>query len=517
MKRAAGVAGLALVSLAAVALSLAATHPYPGVTVDSGEYLAVAEGLTEGHGFTMPYVGYDEPYHVLAPGERVPMTQFPPLYPGVLAGLIEAFGVAGLTAGRIVAAVCYFLLVGAAQLTLWRATGRASIGILGGLLLLAPDLVIAHSMVWSEALMIAALIGAVHFTARYLNGGTTVHLVGAGVCGALAALTRFAGAAVIIGVAIAIFFDRRRTTARRIVRSGVVSLLALVPVALWFRRNALLLGTVSEKEPGWHPPGLVHISQALGTVGGWLVPPGRLAILCGLTAVLGAVAFAFARGRGSLRLEPGTLAGACGLFALVYGGFVLAARVLLDQNIPFDSRMLAPLQVTLLIGLTAVAAKAAASRVRALLTVALVVLAVASLVRSAFVVRDFSSLSVAGYTGDQWTDSDTLRYAGTLSSSTVVITNAPDPLWLWHGRAALLLPPRSSLYSGEENTNYSQQLRELLEATRCKEAIVVFFDSPTRKPIRFIDPVIVDELRLEILARFEDGEAYDVDEPRQGC
>lgn len=53
-------------ALAAAALAAVASHPYPGATVDSGEYLAVAEGLVEGHGLTMRYVNYDEAFRVVS-------------------------------------------------------------------------------------------------------------------------------------------------------------------------------------------------------------------------------------------------------------------------------------------------------------------------------------------------------------------------------------------------------------------------------------------------------------------
>ena len=58
---------IVLAPAAAAAIALYASDPYAGVTVDSGEYLAVAEGLADGHGLTMPYVNYDEPFRVLEP------------------------------------------------------------------------------------------------------------------------------------------------------------------------------------------------------------------------------------------------------------------------------------------------------------------------------------------------------------------------------------------------------------------------------------------------------------------
>ena len=56
----------------------------------------------------------------------------------------------------------------------------------------------------------------------------------------------------------------------------------------------------------------------------------------------------------------------------------------------------------------------------------------------------------------------------------------------------------------------------MLAATKCRDAVVVFFDQPTRKPRRYIEPLLVRGLGLTRTHRFSDGEIYDVAEPRCG-
>ena len=109
-----------------LALAFLAAQPYPGVTVDSGEYLAVADGLVNGHGYTMPYVGYDEAFRVLEDGERVPMTQFPPLYPTLLA-MFNASGLSLLGAARAIGGLAYAGTVLAACLAVWGYTAPSSV------------------------------------------------------------------------------------------------------------------------------------------------------------------------------------------------------------------------------------------------------------------------------------------------------------------------------------------------------------------------------------------------------
>src|SRR3954453_23245517 len=95
----------------AMTIVLFTTRDGPGATVDSGEYVAVADGLRHGHGLTMPYVGYDEPYpEVVMPGERVDLTVFPPLFPAPIAATSLASGAAPVTSARWLDALSYAVM-----------------------------------------------------------------------------------------------------------------------------------------------------------------------------------------------------------------------------------------------------------------------------------------------------------------------------------------------------------------------------------------------------------------------
>jgi 4-amino-4-deoxy-L-arabinose transferase-like glycosyltransferase len=500
-----------LVALAAAVLVFIATNPYPGVTIDSGEYLAVAEGVTDGHGFTMPYLSYDEPFRVLEPGERVTMTVFPPLYPILLAGFAEVADVAVLTSARMLGLAVFFAVVLLAQGLVWSDTRRWAAALAAGLLLFASDIVTAHAMAWSEAVMILAMLGTVAFVRRHLETGRRWDLVIAGVCACAAGLTRFAGVPVIFGAGAALLLTGEPLR-KRLVKAAAFCSLSLIPIAAWFVRNGVVTGYASEKELGWHPPSIASLFQMADTFGGWVIPPGPAARVLGLVLLVLGLVFLARRAR-QVGQEPSAgLGRLCLIFGVLYLAFVVAARTLLDQNIPFDPRMLVPLQVLLLVGIASVT-RPDGSRAQRVLTICIAILAVVSVGRGVHASATFSSLSVAGYTGDQWLRSETMAFAEDLPRDVVIITNTPDPLWLWHGTSPLFIPPRSNLYSGKANANYSAQLEELLAATGCRDAVVVFFNRPNRKPPREIDPLIVYELGLTKTEEFEDGEVYTVDEP----
>ena len=492
----------------AAGLSFLAAQPYPGATVDSGEYLSVAEGLLQGDGLTMPYAGYDEAFRVIEPGERVPMTQFPPGYPVVLAAT-QKLGLGSLDGARIVGAICFGISAALAGfLVSWETKSLTAIAITAGLMVSA-DLVIVHSMVWSETVMLAALIGAVAVTLRYLRGGGLADLVVAGALSVIASITRFVGVSAIVAVAFVLLIASRGSLTRRATRAVVFAVLCIAPTVAWFVRNATILGRPSEKELGLYVPGFDHVAQMLATFGGWVVPwKAAMPFVGGALLLIGAVFGTRRLVRASKEARLPSVPGLCVLFGSFYFAFVVASRTLLDQNIAFDFRILIPLYVLTVVGVC--------SRFSAIPrwgSVLLIILATASLVRGLDATRSFSDLSVAAYTGDAWRASPTLRHAGDLPPDTMLITNAPDPLWIWHGKVSVIVPPRSSLYSGEANEGYSRDLAEIHAATRCRDAVVVFFDQPTRKPRRYIEPLLVRALGLEKTHRFSDGEIYEVSEP----
>ena len=506
-------AAMAMIAAFAALLAYGAALPHPGVSVDSGEYLAVAEGLSEGHGLTMPYVNYDEPWQVVGPNERVPMAQFPPLYPSVVAGVHVTTGLSLTDSARLIGTVVFFFVVLAVEVLLWRRTGSILWAAAAGALLVAPDLVTVHAMAWSEPLLLAGMVGLVAFITRHLETGRTSYLMAAACSGAAASLVRFAGIALVMGAGllVATASDNRR---RRLLTGMLFAAAALSGVAAWFVRNALVVGTASEKTPGLYPPNLDDLEQFLETIGGWFVPGDPVALICG-ALVIGALLWMSRSKLPSLLRSGDALIRTCTVIGLAYFAFVLSSKLLLDRNIPLDPRLLAPLQVLAVIAVCAFLGRR--KGIRPPIAAMLCALVALTVFRASYTAWEFSSLNVASYTNRHWRKSPTLRYAGELPPDTLVISNATDPLWLWHDRTALLVPSRVNLYSGRRNTSYRKQVAELHAATRCRDAVVVFFSKPTRKPPREIDPEVRRQLGLVETEDFRDGEIYDVDEPPADC
>lgn len=491
-----------VLALAVLAVSLVGSAPRLGTTVDSGEYLAVAEGLRSGHGLTMPYLSPDEPYPRAARElkQRVDLTQFPPAYPVAVAAIDVVAPGGVVDAARWVSALS-FAVVALSVTALCRRRTTAVVATAG---LLSVDFVTVHSMAWSEPLLLAATAAAVAFAVRYAERRRPADLGLLCASLALASGARFLGTAA--GLAIAVVLAMRPTRARR--AALLVAASGVLPTVLWFLRNTLVLGTPSEKTVVWHPPERPDFEEGLENLATWTrtTEAGPEAALLLLPAVVLLVLATRADADSRVRMRIG-LVGA-GLYLSCF----LAARSLIDANVPIDLRLLAPAHLFLIVALVA-AFDVAADRGRQPFT--FVAVATAAVLGATAVVGigwavDFSGSEASGHAAERWQTSQTMAFVESLPDDTTVVTNAPDAVWLSTGHEALLfIPMRTSLYTGEPNRDHGAQLEALAEAVESSPgAVVAFFDRPTRGSARRMPDRVVEALRLELADDLADGDVY---------
>lgn len=510
---------VAVVSIAvgslAMAVVLAATREGPGATVDSGEYLAVADGLRGGHGFTMPYVSYDEPYpDVVRVGERVPMTQYPPLFPAVLAAFGAVSGTSSLAAARWVNALAIGALVATVAALVACATQSWRWGALAGGVLVCPAIVYPGSMVWSEPLMLVLFVGAVAATWRALSTRSMTMLALATALAAAASLVRFPGITAVGAVGFLVLVHGGDRLPMRLRRAAAVVASGSLPLLGWFARNVALIEAPSEKTIAWHPPGLEVATRTMRTFTTWFMrdTPTRRAVLVPVVLILvgwGAASAVRALRRGSVRWDA--LPAVCAAFGLAYASFMLVSRALLDNNVVFSTRQLAPLHVLLVVGgLCASAAQPSRRRRLAVVALSVAVIASGTLRLATKTVPVFPDTHRAGYASAAWDASAGIAYIERLPVDTVVVTNAPDAVWIRTGRPSLFIPLAGDLYRGGPNERYPAQLEALAAGMRGHDALVVFFDHPTRRQRRTIDPRVIDALRLVRGQRLADATVFTV-------
>src|SRR2546423_9662912 len=157
--RAQGVVGWAAVAGAAagaVALTLRATAHYgPGAEPDTVTYLVAAHHLRAGDGF--------------ADIDGSPLTLFPPVFPAAVA-VLEWFGLAPLSAARILNAVMLGVLVVLAAVWTRRISGSPWLGaVVAAVVAVATPMVTMASNALSEPVGIVALVACLLFLTEALR------------------------------------------------------------------------------------------------------------------------------------------------------------------------------------------------------------------------------------------------------------------------------------------------------------------------------------------------------------
>ena len=99
------------------------------MTVDSGSYVTLADGIRSGDGPTSPVMHYGEPYpDRVEIGRRRLVTHFPPLYPAVIAVFAMATGLDTIDAARWLGASLLAITIAWVTVLVGRRTGRSARG-----------------------------------------------------------------------------------------------------------------------------------------------------------------------------------------------------------------------------------------------------------------------------------------------------------------------------------------------------------------------------------------------------
>jgi len=158
----------------------------PYIGSDSVEYLEAAANLAQGRGLVL----------VRASGAVRPLTIHPPFY-SIILGTLIMFGANNIDAAKILNALLFsslILNIAVFQIFYLR---RKALAVACVLVLMMPAILGNFMSAMSEALYVFLLFLSIHFLVLYLDHGSTVLLLLAGVCSGLLVLTRFGGLSII--------------------------------------------------------------------------------------------------------------------------------------------------------------------------------------------------------------------------------------------------------------------------------------------------------------------------------
>ncbi len=510
---------LLLLIAAAGALTVFAVADQGSVrpTSDSIVFIAAARSLNAGAGLTIPY-GAPDP---------TPLTNFPPLYPALLAlvggmlGVDPASVVLGLNS--LVFALT-LLLVGAAVLRY--SGGSLYTAVFAALLTLSG--VVISEIYWSlltEPLYILLGLLGLHALLRYYETDQQRWLLLAGVALALATLTRFAGAA-LVGTGVLVLLVHRQPVARRLRAVVLLVVLSLLPLVVWLLLNGQGAGSPVNRDLAFNPFTLNDLYALVRGIAYWLWLPDGLLLPVFLLLLLvyvfgmGSAAHSFARLRAAVWAVLRQLPAAAWVYLLfsgVYCLFLLASITFIDNFIYLDQRILSPAYVPLVIAGTLLAQGvlrvALRTRRPAWLSVLLPGLLLALYVQPYATnlpdvqqqfLRDWQSVR------DYWAQSGTLGYVRALPPETTVYSNAPDWIYYYTGRLTYALPRLFSPTSLRPNADYAQELAQIATRLDVSGGVLVLFDRYRDRNYYPQEEALFAGLSLRLQATFADGVAYEI-------
>jgi hypothetical protein len=514
-----------LVALIAVALSTTAflevwhiTQAGPGVSHDSADYLAAADSIRAGHGVTIPYPSYNElPPSRYANPPPVGMTTNPPLFPVLIAvtGVVSAQPM--LPAARLLNALALALTVLIAGFLVWRRT-RAVLwtSVAMSALVFQPDLALVSSMAWSETSTFVLLLAALLAMTEYAERPRTWLLVCAGAISGIAIMDRYVAIALVpVGLS-AVWLARPRR--RPLANALLFCFMALVPVGLWWARNASQSNGLAEgRHIGWNPPPLRTITGVLRTGYDWLspLPIVRIPLLCALLT-LAALAVTRAAGGRALRVTPGDVVIALFLpFCLLA---LVAAVTLFDIGLAdelaspgLNHRLLTPVYVVGVVLVACAVARTAAqwpAGVRITAWAVATLLCVVSLLRAPALEVGIPAGFV--YTTASWQRSATLELVKRTPAHDPLVTNAPDFVWFRTRRVAVALPRLLFSDTGKANLQYSAEISAINDAVdHGRRAWLALWNAVGRAYLPSVEQLGA-RLRLRLVEATADGSLFEI-------
>jgi len=512
--RASLVAFLVGVAIVSAGWILLITPSGPVVGPDSAAYIGGAENFASGRGITLPFVPRGTEVSPLVTAKldgRAPLYQYSPLLSAMLAPAVRAGADARWAALYLNAVLCAIATV----LVAWaivQLAGRYVPAVLGVLFLLSTEVFLySFTSVSTEALFLPLVLAALAVLARYLVApdwrvaGVFVVLAAA------AALARIVGVTVIAtGVLAVLVWSQPRP--RQIWRALVIGAAACVPVVAWsvYQSSTGDLGGVGEL--AWHPPPLfAGLSGAIdtwltGTLLGDASEAVRTAVF--VVVVLLAVGGCWWAHRTGMFRSPSerSLVRVGWLFPVVYVPFLYLTIAVVVASTPFGLKYLVPVLPPLLVLAVAGAWKLLIDGARA----PIIALAVALVVIVPVAVRHADAARQVWETGRSAVETPAFAGSGSgidalsaLSSGSIVFTNNPEGVNAATGLFAIALPPTESVWTGQRNERYREQLEEIGLAL-CRHPGVVFISS-----VEVFGSVDVDPFGraagLDVVGTYPDG------------
>ena len=466
-----------LAGSAVVATVLARAVSRHGITPspDGTLYLGTASNMANGRGITVPFTTYTDhyrPIEAIVFDGRVPLRQWPPLFPAVIA----AFSWLGWSPGDVVRVLNPLLLganvalLGLIARRLFRTSWLPLFGLLATIVVVrVPDAIVApalhlHTTALAEPLFTLAVLACLLALDRFIVTTSVGWLCGAALLAGAATATKLLGLSAVATVCL-IAVIAPGPPGRRAARAAVSATLGLIPVA------ATLRGTDGRATPAGADEVRTALNGAVRGLGALI--PGvvdstaggvvALVVLVGVVVGLSLIAWRIPDRRADARRIVPLL-----LLPAVMIGELVVGVVFVDRFVSLVGR-----QMTLPLILLTTAALATVSLV--LQERHRVVVATAAAIVSMVVL----STQLPGIVDVITTTPPPIRTirADDLPSDGALFSNAPDAVFLGAGRTSYMVPCRNDYFSGASNPTFPDELEELVGLVASGRASILLAES----------------------------------------
>lgn len=466
---------LAGIVVVATALAWAVSRHGISPSPDGTLYLGTASNIADGRGITVPFTTYTDhyrPIESIAFDGRVPLRQWPPLFPAV----IGAFSWLGWSPGDVVRVLNPLLLgvnvalLGLLARRLFRTSWLPLFGVLATIVVVrVPDVIVApvlhlHSTSLAEPLFTLAVLACLLALDRFLVTASVGWLCGAAVLAGAASATKLLGLSAVATVCL-VALIAPGSLGRRAARTAVAATLGLLPVVATLLSSDRRAAPAAADEVRAALNGAVRGLGALipGVVNSTFGGVVALVLLVGVVVGLSLIAWRIPDRRADARrIVPLLVLAAAMIGQLVY------SVVFVDRFVSLVGR-----QMTLPLILLSTATLATVSLVlqeRHRVVVATV---------AAIISIGVLSMQIPGIADVITTTPPPTRTirADYLPSDGALFSNAPDAVFLGTGRTSYMVPCRNDYFSGASNPTYDDELEELVGLVASGRASVLLAES----------------------------------------
>lgn len=333
---------LATLAIAGSILVWLATSAYgPGLSTDGARYLSTAESIAASRGI-IDYLG-------------LPLVNWPPLYPILIAGFSLLTGLDVFAVGQIINILAYGIFIYLGGILFERSLpGNWTFAVLATLVLATslPILEVSANIASDPLFMIAVLL----FLLAAQNYAKSPSRRRWGLLAGIAIVScflRYAGLALVLSGTAIVFLTWRSSLRRAFLEAAAFGLLAAAPIAAWaLLHNLPAAGSLL----GEHRPAdaVGNFAAAIEKIVGWFVPETALRLVPALIVATSILLVLLMRGTRSRwatwiqRILEAAILPSAAFFA-VYGTMLVFAISYSEHRVPGSQRIHAVLLPALLI------------------------------------------------------------------------------------------------------------------------------------------------------------------------